>query len=81
MSPRDAFAAPQEAIPFKESAGRICGEVVTPYPPGIPMLRPGDEITPDIIMYLDIELKVGAHIQGPVDHMLNTIRVVRDERS
>jgi arginine/lysine/ornithine decarboxylase len=76
MSPRDAFAAHQDTILFKNSAGRICGEVVTPYPPGIPILRPGDEITQDIIDYLNIELTVGAHIQGPVDHTLGTIRVV-----
>ncbi|MHC9540016.1 MAG: aminotransferase class I/II-fold pyridoxal phosphate-dependent enzyme [Vulcanimicrobiota bacterium] len=76
LTHRDAFVAPQETVPFDTSAGRICGEVVTPYPPGIPILRPGDEITPEIIDYLKIELEGGAHIQGPVDHTLHTIRVV-----
>lgn len=79
MSPRDAFVAKQITVPFKESCGRICGEIVTPYPPGIPALRPGDEITQEIIEYLLIEIKGGAHIQGPVDPTVDTIRVV-DEK-
>jgi arginine decarboxylase len=78
MSPRDAFVAKQVTIPFRESSGRICGEIVTPYPPGIPILRPGDEITTEIIDYLNIELESGAHIQGPVDHTLDTIRIVEE---
>jgi len=78
MSPRDAFVAPQKTVPFRESAGLICGEIVTPYPPGIPILRPGDEITQEIIDYIILEIEEGAHIQGPVDHTVNTIRVVEE---
>jgi arginine decarboxylase len=77
MTPREAFIAPFETIPLKEAAGRICGELITPYPPGIPILRPGDEITPDIIDHVIVEIDAGVHIQGPVDPDLNTIRVVK----
>ncbi|MGH7756343.1 MAG: hypothetical protein ACREM8_08680, partial [Vulcanimicrobiaceae bacterium] len=61
---------------FKASAGRICAEVITPYPPGIPVLSPGETITPEIIDYLDLERRAGVRMQGPNDTELRTIRVV-----
>jgi lysine decarboxylase len=77
LLPRDAFLASTEFIPFKTSAGRICAEVITPYPPGIPVLSPGEEITPEIIDYLTLEKKAGVKMQGPYDDDLKFIRVVR----
>lgn len=77
MTPREAFIAPYETVSLKESAGRICSEMITPYPPGIPILRPGDEITEDIVDHIIIEMDAGVHIQGPFDPSLNTIRVVK----
>ena len=62
---------------FKESAGRICAEVITPYPPGIPVISPGEEITPEVVAYLALELKAGVRMQGPYDSELRSIRVVR----
>ncbi len=55
LVPREAFLAQTEFVPFKKSAGRICAEVITPYPPGIPVISPGEEITDDIIDYLELE--------------------------
>jgi arginine decarboxylase len=78
MLPRDAFLAESEAVSFRASAGRICAETVSPYPPGIPVISPGEEITPEIIDYLRLELKAGVRIQGPSDDALRTIRVVRE---
>ncbi|MBI2252260.1 MAG: PLP-dependent transferase [Armatimonadetes bacterium] len=79
LSPREAFFAPFETINFKNSNRYISAELVTPYPPGIPILCPGEEITQEIIDYIEMELKAGIHIQGPVDQNLNTIRVVRQK--
>ncbi|MFN2461164.1 MAG: aminotransferase class I/II-fold pyridoxal phosphate-dependent enzyme [Candidatus Velthaea sp.] len=76
LLPREAFLANTEIIPFKKSAGRICAEVITPYPPGIPVISPGEEITPEIIDYLDLEKKAGVRMQGPFDSDLRSIRVV-----
>ena len=67
-----------EFVPFKRSAGRICAEVITPYPPGIPVISPGEEITREIIEYLELEKKAGVRMQGPYDGELKTIRVVAD---
>lgn len=77
MTPREAFVAPFEVIPLDNSVGRICSEMITPYPPGIPILRPGDEITQDIVDHIVIEMEAGVHIQGPQDPSLKTIRVVK----
>ncbi len=76
MLPRDAFLAPAEAVLFRKSKGRICAETISPYPPGIPVVAPGEEITEQIIDYLRLELKAGVRIQGPYDAELRTIRVV-----
>jgi arginine/lysine/ornithine decarboxylase len=78
LAPREAFLADTERVPFKQSAGRICAEVITPYPPGIPVISPGEEITPEIIDYLSLELKAGVRMQGPYDGELRTIRVVAE---
>ena len=77
MNPREAFLSPTEFVKFKESAGRVCAEVITPYPPGIPVISPGEEITPEIIAYLDLEKKAGVRMQGPYDSELRQIRVVQ----
>ncbi len=78
MLPRDAFLAPTQAVRFKQSAGKICAETIAPYPPGIPVLSPGEEITPEIIAYLQLEMKAGVRMQGPFDGSLRTIRVVKE---
>lgn len=76
VSPREAFVSEHVEVPFKQSAGRVCAEVITPYPPGIPIVCPGEQLTQEIIDYLRLELRAGVHIQGPVDERLRTIRVL-----
>ena len=78
MRPREAFLADAEFVKFRESKGRICAETLTPYPPGIPVIAPGEEITHEIIDYLRLELKAGVRIQGPYDDKLRVIRVVKE---
>ena len=80
VTPREAFLADHVEIPFHKSAGHVCAEVVTPYPPGIPVLCPGERITQETIEYLLLELEAGAHLQGPADQKLRTIRVLESMR-
>ncbi len=80
MSPRDAFFADAKAIPLAEAAGQISAELVIPYPPGIPVLAPGDVITLEKLAYLQASSKLGTYISGAADHHLDTIRVVVDSR-
>lgn len=76
LSPRDAFFAPVKRIPFSDSVGEICAEIISPYPPGIPILAPGERITQDHVDYLRLIHAYGAFINGPEDVKLATIKVV-----
>lgn len=76
MSPRQALFGHTRTIPFRESAGKVCAEIVTFYPPGIPLLCPGELISTDIIDYCTRLQAAGLHISGPEDYMLETIKVV-----
>jgi len=78
MLPREAFLAQTEAVRFKQSKGRICAETISPYPPGIPVIAPGEEVTDEIIDYLSLEIKAGVRMQGPYDRELKRIRVVKE---
>jgi arginine decarboxylase len=78
MLPRDAFLADTESLPLRESPGRICAETIAPYPPGIPVIAPGEELTEELVDYLRLEMKAGVRIQGPYDDELRTIRVVKE---
>ena len=78
MLPRAAFLADTEFVAFKDSAGRICAETISPYPPGIPVISPGEEITNELIDYIRLEIRAGVRIQGPYDDELKKIRVVKE---
>lgn len=76
ISPRRALFGHTRTMPFKQSAGKICAEIVTFYPPGIPLLCPGEMINTDIIDYCARLQDAGLHISGPEDYTLATIKVV-----
>jgi len=76
ISPRDALFGNTCTVPFNASAGFVCAEIVTFYPPGIPLLCPGERITGEIIDYCRRLQQVGMHISGPEDYTLKTIKVV-----
>ena len=76
LKPRDAWYASAENVPLDTSKGRICAESVSVYPPGIPALCPGEEITPAVLEYLLAAGKLNLICHGPSDPMLKTIRVV-----
>ncbi len=76
MLPRDAFFAPVEQVPADEAAGRIAAEQITPYPPGIPAVVPGERLTHAVIDYLRTGLAAGMNVPEPADPSLSTFRVV-----
>jgi arginine/lysine/ornithine decarboxylase len=80
MSPRDAFYSRQRAIPLDQAAGEISAELVIPYPPGIPVLAPGDVITVEKLEYLKFGAASGMYISGAADHQLRTIHVVDEPK-
>lgn len=75
-SPRAAFFSPAEAVPLAESVGRVCAELVAPYPPGIPVLAPGEEITASALRALRGAREAGVRIAYAADPSLATIRVL-----
>jgi arginine/lysine/ornithine decarboxylase len=74
--PRDAFFSRFEDVKASDAAGRIAAEQVTPYPPGIPAILPGERITPEVIDYLQSGVRAGMVLPDPVDPSLQTIRVM-----
>ena len=78
-SPRQAFFAATETVPIKRAVTRICAETICPYPPGIPVLMPGEVITPDALEYLLNIQVIGSEITGCADATLKTLKVVKDE--
>jgi len=76
MLPRDAFFGPTESVPADEAPGRIAAELATPYPPGVPVLVPGDLITKEAVEYLRSGLAAGMQLPDPASSSLDTIKVV-----
>ncbi|WP_223066427.1 aminotransferase class I/II-fold pyridoxal phosphate-dependent enzyme [Paenibacillus caui] len=76
LIPRDAFYADTEVIPFRESAGRIIAEFIYVYPPGIPILLPGEVITQENIDYIVDHVEVGLPVKGPEDRNINNVKVI-----
>jgi arginine decarboxylase len=76
MSPREAFFAASRPLPVRECVGRVSAEIVTPYPPGIPVLGPGEEVSEAIVAYLEEGSRRELHVHGPEDLGLRTLRVV-----
>ena len=76
MTPRNAFFARSESIPVEHTAGRVSAEMVAPYPPGIPVVAPGEEISDEIAAYLGEASARHLHVHGPEDLTLQTLRVV-----
>ena len=76
MGPKDAFYSRKKAIAIRESVGEICGEFVMSYPPGIPILAPGERITADIINYILFAKEKGCFMTGTEDMTMENINVV-----
>lgn len=81
LTPRDAFYAETELIPFEESAGRIIAEFVMVYPPGIPIFIPGEIITKENLTYIKKNLEAGLPVQGPQDPTLKYLRVIKEHKA
>lgn len=76
MSPRDAFYGETEIIPFRESADRIIAEFIYVYPPGIPILLPGELISQENIDYIIDHVEVGLPVKGPEDRSIQYVKVI-----
>ena len=75
-TPQQAFYSPKESLPLRQTAGRICTEFVMCYPPGIPILAPGEVITPEIIDYIEFAKAKGCSMQGPASEDISELNVL-----
>ncbi|NEY36264.1 ornithine decarboxylase [Streptomyces sp. PRKS01-65] len=76
MLPREAFFAPVEHVPAERAAGRIAAELISPYPPGVPVVAPGEVITEEVVDYLRSGVEHGVLIPDAADPSVRTLRVV-----
>ncbi|MFL0660151.1 aminotransferase class I/II-fold pyridoxal phosphate-dependent enzyme [Cylindrospermopsis raciborskii] len=77
ISPREAFFATSEILPLEKTVDRICAENICPYPPGIPILMPGERITKSALDYLQQVQDLGGVITGCLDASCHTLKVVK----
>jgi arginine decarboxylase len=76
-TPQAAFYAEKESLPIRETIGRICSEFVMCYPPGIPILAPGEVITKEIVEYTLYAQAKGCSMQGPEDPDIRYLNVLK----
>lgn len=75
--PQEAFYSEKEALPIQQTVGRVCSEFVMCYPPGIPILAPGERITEEILQYIAYAKKKGCQMTGPEDMDLQQLNVMK----
>ena len=78
VSPQDAFYAKKESLPIGNTAGRVCSEFVMCYPPGIPILAPGERITKEILDYIRYAKAKGCSMTGPEDPDIRRLNVLKE---
>lgn len=79
MGPQQAFYGEKKMVPIDKSEGGICGEFVMCYPPGIPILAPGERITKDILAYIAYAKEKGCFMTGTQDMKIENINIVEVE--
>lgn len=77
VPPRKAFYSEKVSLPVRQTEGKICGEFVMCYPPGIPILAPGELITKDIIEYIEYAKNKGCSMQGTEDFKVERLNVLK----
>jgi arginine decarboxylase len=76
LSPREAFFAPNQTVTADAAIGRVSAELVAPYPPGVPVLAPGELITAEAVAALREVMADGGRIAFAADPTLATFQVV-----
>jgi arginine/lysine/ornithine decarboxylase len=77
VSPRTAFFAATELVPWSQAVGRVASDALSAYPPGIPNVLPGEQLTAEVIEFLQTTMSIpGGYVRGAVD--ASVVRVMRD---
>ncbi|MGI6180947.1 MAG: aminotransferase class I/II-fold pyridoxal phosphate-dependent enzyme [Agathobaculum sp.] len=75
--PQEAFYAERQSLPLDGAAGRVCAEFVMCYPPGIPILAPGERITQEILDYIHYAKEKNCMLLGTEDPEVNHLQVIK----
>ncbi|BEU88652.1 aminotransferase class I/II-fold pyridoxal phosphate-dependent enzyme [Selenomonas sp. TAMA-11512] len=78
LTPREAFFAPTESVSFREAEGRVAGETLLFYPPGIPLVCAGERLSGEVLDALRLGMEAGLAVHGASDAGLNMIKVIVD---
>ena len=81
VSPRFAYYSEKRVVRLEEAEGEISAEMLMAYPPGIPIICPGERITKEVIEYAKTLSSEGCHLQGTIDPEARTIMVLADRES
>lgn len=76
MKPRDAFYAKKKSIPLAEASGKVTGEMIMAYPPGIPLICPGESVTDEVLEIAQALKAAHATIQGTADPLAEKLMIV-----
>lgn len=79
LPPQQAFYREKESIEIEKAIGEVCGEFVMCYPPGIPILAPGELVTSDVVNYILYAKEKGCSLTGTQDMNVNFLNVVKGE--
>lgn len=79
LTPRQAYFSEAEEISWQQAVGRISAEMIAPYPPGIPIIYPGERITQEVWNYLEQFRRENRHIHGGRDGKLEVIKIIKGE--
>ena len=77
-TPKEAFYSQKKSLPLDETVGETAAEFLMCYPPGIPVLAPGERVTKEILDYIRYAKKKGCQITGPEDMAINYLQVIRE---
>ncbi|MBQ2041628.1 MAG: aminotransferase class I/II-fold pyridoxal phosphate-dependent enzyme [Firmicutes bacterium] len=78
LSPREAYFGETKPIWWEDAVGHISGEMIAPYPPGIPVIYPGERMSQEVWDFLEeVRLRKG-HLHGPADPDLNTLQIIEE---
>jgi len=76
LTPREAYFSVKKNIPWNEAKGKVAGEMIAPYPPGIPVIYQGEIVTDQVWDYIENYRIRGRHLHGPADSGLNTFKII-----
>ncbi|MBN7772901.1 aminotransferase class I/II-fold pyridoxal phosphate-dependent enzyme [Clostridium aminobutyricum] len=78
ISPRQAYFSKSKIVSWEEAKGKIAAEMIAPYPPGIPVIYPGERMTNQVWEYVESYRIRKRHLHGPADKELKTFKIIEE---